>query len=64
MPVTDDFINDLLFEEQGALLLLRKEQYPFESGNDEKKTELILDILGMANAWRRQTLILLSVPLT
>ncbi len=43
----------LLYEGEGATLDFKKEQYPFAKATDEVKSEILKDIIGFANAWRR-----------
>lgn len=45
--------EELLYEEESATLDVKKEQYPFAKATDDEKSELLKDILGFANAWRR-----------
>ncbi|MBI4558670.1 MAG: ATP-binding protein [Candidatus Hydrogenedentes bacterium] len=45
--------NRLLHEEESAVLEFKKEQYRFVRATDDEKSELLKDILGFANAWRR-----------
>jgi hypothetical protein len=47
--------KQLLYEEEGNTLDFKKEQYLFSKVTDEEKSELLKDILGFANAWRRTT---------
>lgn len=43
----------LLYEEESTTLDFKQEQYRFSKASDEDKSELLKDILGFANAWRR-----------
>ncbi len=43
----------LLYEEESPTLDFKKEQYHFVKATEEEKSELLKDILGFANAWRR-----------
>lgn len=43
----------LLYEEESPTLDFKREQYRFVKASDEDKSELLKDILGFANAWRR-----------
>lgn len=43
----------LLYESEGATLDFKKQQYPFAKATDEEKSEILKDIIGFANAWRR-----------
>lgn len=51
--MTNDLFESLLFEEEGTTIDFKKEQYRFVKASDEEKSELLKDILGFANAWRR-----------
>jgi len=46
-------LESLLYEEESPTLDFKKEQYPFSKASEEEKSELVKDILGFANAWRR-----------
>ena len=50
-----DRFEQLLYEEEGNTLDFKKEQYLFSKVTEEEKSELLKDILGFANAWRRAT---------
>ena len=43
----------LLYEEESTTLDFKRDQYLFVKATDEEKSELLKDILGFANAWRR-----------
>jgi len=43
----------LLYEEESPTLDFKKEQYRFVKATDDEKSELLKDILGFTNAWRR-----------
>ncbi|MBE7508509.1 MAG: ATP-binding protein [Planctomycetia bacterium] len=43
----------LLYEEESTTLDFKKEQYRFVKASEDEKTELLKDILGFSNAWRR-----------
>lgn len=45
--------EQLLFEEETTSLDFKTAQYEFVKATDEQKSELLKDILGFANAWRR-----------
>lgn len=47
--------ENLLYESESTSLDFKSEQYEFEKSTDEKKGELLKDILAFANAWRRGT---------
>lgn len=43
----------LLYEEESPTLDFKKEQYRFVKATEEEKSELLKDMIGFANAWRR-----------
>jgi hypothetical protein len=45
--------KQLLCEEESATLDFKQAQYAFAKASDDEKSELLKDILGFANAWRR-----------
>jgi predicted HTH transcriptional regulator len=49
----DALFEQLLNEEESTTLDFKKETYRFVKASDEDKAELVKDILGFANAWRR-----------
>lgn len=51
--MNDALFERLLYEEESNTLDFKKEQYRFAKATDEEKSELLKDILGFANAWRR-----------
>src|SRR5258707_13436553 len=51
--MNDAFFERLLYEEESNTLDFKKAQYRFAKASDEEKSELLKDILGFANAWRR-----------
>ena len=51
--MNDGLFERLLYEEESTTLDFKKEQYRFVKATDEEKSELLKDILGFANAWRR-----------
>jgi Putative DNA-binding domain len=51
--MNDALFEQLLYEEEGTTLDFKKEQYRFVKATEEEKSELLKDILGFANAWRR-----------
>ncbi|MBI4910940.1 MAG: ATP-binding protein [Acidobacteria bacterium] len=60
--MTKELFESLLYEEEGTTIDFKKEQYRFVKASDEEKSELLKDILGFANAWRRSnTYILIGV---
>ena len=51
--MTDAQFERLLYEEESPTLDFKRDQYPFAKASEEEKSELLKDVLGMANAWRR-----------
>jgi len=51
--MTPALFEQLLYEEESTTLDFKSEQYRFVKATDEDKSELLKDILGFANAWRR-----------
>src|SRR5438270_13804798 len=51
--MNDALFERLLYEEESNTLDFKKEQYRFVKATDDDKSELLKDILGFANAWRR-----------
>lgn len=47
--------ENLLYESESNSLDFKAEQYEFEKASDEKKSELLKDILAFSNAWLRTT---------
>lgn len=45
--------EQLLHEEEGATVDFKRDQYLFSGASDDDKSELLKDILGFVNAWRR-----------
>jgi hypothetical protein len=43
----------LLYEEESTTLDFKRDQYLFVKATEDEKSELLKDILGFANAWRR-----------
>lgn len=43
----------LLHEDEGVTLDFKRDQYPFDRATDTERSELVKDIVGFANAWRR-----------
>ena len=43
----------LLYEEESNTLDFKRDQYRFVKASDDEKSELLKDILGFTNAWRR-----------
>lgn len=48
-----DLFERLLYEEESMALDFKSKQYLFAETTDREKSELVKDILGFANAWRR-----------
>ncbi|MEN6338468.1 MAG: ATP-binding protein [Phycisphaerales bacterium] len=48
-----ELFERLLYEEESTTLDCKKEQYKFVKASDDEKSELLKDLLGFANAWRR-----------
>ena len=48
-------IESLLYEDEGAALDFKREQYKFDRASKEDKSELLKDVLSFANSWRRLT---------
>jgi hypothetical protein len=51
--MTNDLFEQLLYEEENASLDFKRDQYRFARATEDEKSELLKDILGFANAWRR-----------
>jgi len=51
--MNSDLFKRLLYEEEGTTLDFKKDQYRFPGATEDEKSELLKDILGFANAWRR-----------
>ncbi len=51
--MTSNEIELLLYEEESATLDFKRDQYKFKKASEIEKSELLKDILGFANAWRR-----------
>ena len=48
------FIDQLLYEEEGPTLDFKRDQYAFAKATEEERPELLKDILGFVNCWRRE----------
>ena len=48
-------IESLLYEDEGATLDFKREQYKFDGASNTEKSELLKDLLAFANSWRRST---------
>ncbi len=53
VSLSQQFLENLLYEDEGVSLDFKREQYPFEGVTKDEKSELLKDILAFANAWRR-----------
>lgn len=53
--MTDDLLEQLLNQGESSSLDFKGDIYPFVGETDEKKSELLKDILAFANAWRSST---------
>jgi len=51
--MNDTLLERLLYEEESTTLDFKKEQYRFAKATEAEKSELLKDILGFVNAWRR-----------
>jgi hypothetical protein len=51
--MNNELLEQLLNEEESSSLDFKRDQYPFEGATDEKKSELLKDIIAFTNAWRR-----------
>jgi hypothetical protein len=51
--MNSELFERLLYEEENTTLDFKREQYRFIKATDDEKSELLKDILGFANAWRR-----------
>jgi len=50
--ITDEDLEQLRYKGEGADLDFKQAQYPFAGATDHQKSELLKDILAMANAYR------------
>jgi hypothetical protein len=62
--MTNELFERLLYEEEGTTIDFKKEQYRFVKATDEEKSELLKDILGFANAFRRSATYKRRLPIT
>lgn len=53
--VNDEFLDTLRYRSEGTDLDFKSEQYRFVGGNEHQKSEMLKDVLAMANAWRDGT---------
>jgi hypothetical protein len=51
--MNSQLLEELLYEEESPTLDFKRDAYPFEGATNEKKSELLKDIISFANAWRR-----------
>jgi len=51
--MTPDLFERLLHEDEGATLDFKVGQYAFAGADAQQKSELLKDILGFVNGWRR-----------
>lgn len=51
--MNNEVFERLLYEEESTTIDFKKEQYRFVKATEQEKSELLKDILGFANAWRR-----------
>src|SRR5688572_13949636 len=49
--MTIDFFESLLWMSESDSLDFKQEQYQFDGGSEEQKSELLKDILAFANSW-------------
>lgn len=52
LKMTSDFFESLLWMSESESLDFKQDQYPFDGGSEEQKSELLKDILAFANSWR------------
>jgi Putative DNA-binding domain len=51
--MNNELFERLLYEEESDTLDFKRDQYRFVKASDTEKSDLLKDILGFANAWRR-----------
>jgi len=51
MDVT--LLEQLLYEDENSTLDFKRDQYKFDGASENEKSELLKDILGFSNGWRR-----------
>jgi hypothetical protein len=51
--MNNTLLESLLNEEEGTALDFKAQQYEFAGATDDQKSELLKDIVAMANSWRR-----------
>jgi hypothetical protein len=58
----DNLFESLLWSSESDSLDFKQQQYIFESGSDDQKSELLKDILAFSNSWRKtEAFILIGV---
>lgn len=57
--MTNEQLELLLYEEESATLDFKRDQYAFAKASEVDKSELLKDLVGFANAWRRTEAIIL-----
>lgn len=57
--MNNDLFERLLYEEENVVLDFKSTQYHFVKATEDEKSELLKDILGFANAWRRSAAFIL-----
>ncbi|MBG7622103.1 ATP-binding protein [Herbaspirillum sp. AP02] len=55
MTVTDDILNELRYRSESVDLDFKQAQYRFIGAGEQEKSELLKDILAIANSWREGT---------
>lgn len=53
--MTNEQLEQLLYEEEGDALDFKRDQYQFAGASEDCKSELLKDILAFCNSWRRVT---------
>jgi predicted HTH transcriptional regulator len=51
--MNNELFERLLYDDESNTLDFKRDQYRFVKASDNEKSELLKDILGFANAWRR-----------
>lgn len=51
--MNSQFLEQLLYEDESSTLDFKRDQYRFDGANDVERSEILKDILGFANGWRR-----------
>lgn len=55
MSVSDEILNRLIYKSEGVDLDFKQAQYRFVGAEEREKSEVLKDILAIANAWRDGT---------